>query len=309
MKTPELTGLRGVAASWVVFGHVLGFLALTLPFWLAPISGAGFAVGLFFLLSIVLLMRSLDANPDPRRYFLRRIRRIWPPYIATCLLVFVFLDRSVGRLLLSLAFVSIFVPGGQFQTGQPWTPNYVLWTLQVEEWAYLAFPLIHALTPERKRWLAYSLISFSAIYAALVQGLETAKMPYASLPFLLSNWYDLPFIWLGVYGVGLLVYLGEGRRLWMAVPLVAAMFLVPGLYGSPFEIVLGVPAFGYLVASPPKMLAQPVAVFVGEVSYEMYLLHSLLLSLAGLVGVALTPPVSAVAHWLARPTVRNGASR
>ncbi|MDA4126919.1 MAG: acyltransferase family protein, partial [Thaumarchaeota archaeon] len=83
---PRLSGLRGSAAFLIVLYHVAGFgILVGIPPLLARAfdqAVVGFWVGVpvFLMLSMVLLLRSLDANSDIKHYFKRRIKRIWPIY-------------------------------------------------------------------------------------------------------------------------------------------------------------------------------------------------------------------------------------
>jgi len=86
---PALTGIRGVAAWFVVLFHVRIGASAQLPAWLIGIFAKGYlAVDLFFMLSGFVLwlnysesLRSKGAASVPR-FFGRRIARIWPLHAA-----------------------------------------------------------------------------------------------------------------------------------------------------------------------------------------------------------------------------------
>src|ERR1700704_5182903 len=92
---PRLESLRGVAALTVVAYHVWGqfsdkpsagwdaaaFYALR---WLS--NGTGAVVG-FFVISGFVLARSLEANPDPVRYFRNRVFRLFPAAVVVVALL------------------------------------------------------------------------------------------------------------------------------------------------------------------------------------------------------------------------------
>jgi peptidoglycan/LPS O-acetylase OafA/YrhL len=82
MKRLEcLDGLRGVLAVYVMLGHMAPFSAL--PSWVAgPLSHGGAAVDVFFILSGLVILRSLESCRFAARPFLiSRIARIFPVYL------------------------------------------------------------------------------------------------------------------------------------------------------------------------------------------------------------------------------------
>ncbi len=90
---PCLSGLRGVAAFGVVLFHACTVLGFLYPLFLPLSTG----VSLFLMLSIFLLLRSLDNNPSLGHYFFRRIRRIWPIYYLTITGAFLLYHFTLGN--------------------------------------------------------------------------------------------------------------------------------------------------------------------------------------------------------------------
>jgi peptidoglycan/LPS O-acetylase OafA/YrhL len=82
MKRLEcLDGLRGVLAVYVMLGHMAPFTAL--PHWLTmPLSHGGAAVDMFFILSGLVIVRSLESfRCRPRPFLIARAARIFPVYL------------------------------------------------------------------------------------------------------------------------------------------------------------------------------------------------------------------------------------
>jgi peptidoglycan/LPS O-acetylase OafA/YrhL len=82
MKRLEcLDGLRGVLAVYVMLGHMAPFAAL--PDWIIlPLSHGGAAVDVFFILSGLVILRSLESCQFAARPFLiSRVARIFPVYL------------------------------------------------------------------------------------------------------------------------------------------------------------------------------------------------------------------------------------
>ena len=141
-------------------------------------------------------MNRLDENPSLPRYFKRRVRRIWPLYFLAVAVVFL-ADRYVFHmevtyydLILHFAFVSFVFAPFSFQ--------YLFWSLQLEEWMYLAIPFIHTVNDKLKFYVATSLIIVTLIYSAFI-----VSLPYNEFHLL----YFMPPFWLGAYGWGIIGYL------------------------------------------------------------------------------------------------------
>lgn len=82
MKRLEcLDGLRGILAAYVLLGHAAPFAAI--PTWLAhALSHGGAAVDVFFTLSGLVIMRSLESfRFQARPFLIARIARIFPLYL------------------------------------------------------------------------------------------------------------------------------------------------------------------------------------------------------------------------------------
>lgn len=286
--SPERSALRGLGASGVVFDHaaqLASFAFAGAAGWLAYLGGVGWlGVGLFLALSIYLLMGSLDRSPrDLRGYFLRRIVRIWPLYFATCGVLFVLFDRSLTDLAYNLTFLAVWTGHGFHNTvTNGWPGTYVVWTLQIEEWAYLCFPAIAVLSHRRRMLVGVALCASFGLGAVV--------------PFD----YFTPYPWLACYGIGLLAYqVGDSLP---AVPWSVLLAEVPvALFvGWPWGLTVAAPLLAYVLARPPRLLARWPLVAVGEGSYALYLTHLLLLEWLGWVGLALAYPMAWAVESLQR---------
>lgn len=241
-------------------------------------------VPLFLELSMFLLLNRLDVNPSLPRYFLRRIKRIWPLYFISVIAVFL-ADRyyfhmrvTYYQLALHFAFVSFVLT--------PFSFNYLFWTLQLEEWAYLFIPLIHR--SRHKVSIAYSLIMLSAVYSLVI-----SFLPYPLFHLLLF----LPPFWLGAYGWGILAYCWakggkQARSPAIFIIIIYSMYLFSTrLDSSYYELAthfflynLALPVLATVILRPPRVLGR-ATVFLGEVSYGIYVWTLLFQELFGLLGV------------------------
>ncbi len=272
---PELTGIRGLSALWVfvfhineTFGHITDL----------PLVSAGYlGVPIFFILSISLLLRSLDVNSDLKHYFIRRIKRIWPMYFVTVAFVFLTQHDSLSWLIGQTTFSAVFTNNLAIR--------YVFWSLQIEEVAYVFFPLIHRLSDSKKFQVGIALWFVSLAFTTwLLWGFDVARI---------AAWWWVS-VALSSYGLGILVYL---RR----IPIFAAALCLPAIffwdYHSFFALGCVVaPGLAYFVqeAKRLKLLSSKPLVKAGEFSYGLYLIHVLAIDLFGWLGVAISIPLA----WL-----------
>lgn len=304
---PEVDGLRFVAIAAVVLFHLNGFTlakhmdgASIRPgeAWLVEFLSLGhYGVHLFFVLSGFLLSlpfakAKLGAGKQPalRSYFLRRLTRLEPPYIAAMLLWFIggliAKDPGAGfakwpHLLASLGYQHNLI------YGEPSTIAGVAWSLEIEVQFYILAPLLAGVFALRNVLVRRALL-FSVMIAVPV--LREAAGP--SLPAFVS--LSLP---------GFLEFFVAGFLLtdffvvdWDERPSTSVAWDAASLLGWP--LLLGVMLSGRFTALiAPLILTAYVGAFRGKLSswlfsrswitsvggmcYSMYLLHYAVISAAG----------------------------
>jgi len=155
-----LDTLRALASLIVVWGHIeLLKMNNSIPnlidnnFFVFP-SGH-IAVVLFFSLSGFLITYLLvkekerEGKISLKKFYLRRILRIWPLYYFIIILSYFLIDStsiSIKTIILSL---TIF-PNVAHAIGEGWTISPQIWSIGVEEQFYLFWPIIIILIPSRK---------------------------------------------------------------------------------------------------------------------------------------------------------------
>jgi len=307
-----LTGIRGIAAWYVVIFHTRAALGGTLPEWMIAIANKGYlAVDLFFILSGFVLWHTYGEKlrgtgwAGAARFWWRRIARIWPLH-AVILLVFIALAallQITGRDTTMYPWVELplhllLVQNWGFATVLSW--NDPAWSISCELGAYVAFPLIVALAP----WSRFSTATLLGIMALLLGAIWF----YFAIQGTGLLGYDVPKV--GLARCLLEFWLGNVLRLlwgrWRQVPNVAAgawVAMVALLEGG---ILLGLPetsfipgCFAALILAlaldanwPARVLASPILLYLGEISYSTYLVHFLLFVLFKLAFVAGTPHIS-----------------
>ena len=221
VRQRQLDFLRGFAATYVVVNHARGALFvggdkllaadrspmayLTVGALQVTSLGAEMVI-LFFVLSGFAMAHSIAHTSSVRRFYLRRMIRIWPPYIAATLLAFL-----VAR-----------VVGGPFDLGKtlvyldaPASTAPQFWSLPYEVAFYCLCPIILS---ARVRWL----LPFAAV-ATLASILMKG--------WLLNPWHFFPLDFLGceliLFAIGAWAYRNYER-----LPVVRLRYLLPLLFAA-----------------------------------------------------------------------------
>ncbi|HUI78285.1 MAG TPA: acyltransferase [Bryobacteraceae bacterium] len=171
-RIPSLDGLRAVALSLVLFGHLCGTPGF-LPRSAASVLGdlANLGVHVFFIISGFLITSLLLAELDQtgvislKSFYLRRTIRIFPAfYVYLTILVgaaaFGWVHLRPGDLLHAVTYTSNYHPIHSWLTGH-------LWSLSVEEQFYLLWPIVFALGgAHRAKWVAAMTIAAAPLCRA-----------------------------------------------------------------------------------------------------------------------------------------------
>ena len=309
IEIPALTGLRGVAALWVVLLHTWSFAGspkvelLGLPIWRFFACG-WMGVDLFFVLSgfllgtpFVLAARGVGTAPDLRRFWRKRIGRVIPAYW--------------GQLLL-LAGLALWIDGqwpmtwletlAQFTLTENLLPvfkeplNPVHWSLPVEWDFYILLPLLALPWRRLKPWQVFALaIAFGVLWRIAcmyafhlwqADGLRfyttVLQLPSRVDEFFAGMLAGVAVAQARVGRPWLAILAGALLALGLAWPLGAVGDFVSGGKLPWLYVVYSVlaVAFGLLVAGAARggrlarvLFANPPLRFAGVISYSLYLWH------------------------------------
>jgi peptidoglycan/LPS O-acetylase OafA/YrhL len=293
ISLPGLTGIRGVGAVWVVLFHAQNKLHL-------PVAGVGYlGVDMFFLLSgfvLSLAHRDLVWSWASYRDFLRaRIARIFPLHWAVLallgiiLLAYPTIYRDDAAPYGAWSLMSNLLLTQNWGFGRTLTWNCPAWSLSTEWLVSLAFPLF---------LLAARRVSRTAAAAALCAGCLAA---FVGLIWLtaqpdgnLAGWPGMARTALE-FGAGCLLYRvwAAGTRANRFVALAGAALVLLGIAvpGWTSLAIFGFPILILQGATPASRVAKALSwravVFLGEISYSIYLLHWPLLLVSDRVRVRL----------------------
>jgi peptidoglycan/LPS O-acetylase OafA/YrhL len=305
--TPErpeigsLTSLRGFLAIWVVIYHFWNDIVLLFPSsnTITPVVQMGnMAVLTFFMLSgFVLTYNYADRFKilelkNIARFYVLRLARIYPVHVATLLVLLVMVGLS-SRIGVSLAeggyswvdfvrnllLVHTWVP--RFQMN--W--NYPSWSISSEWFAYLAFPfVVHALGRLLKRPNAAMAFAMASLAGAIWVVLYGQPRPFFELisvvpNFLLGMAFTF-FIFAGGKNIPVIDWLSRIR--WFPELLIVFVFGVCFLPWGEVAISLALSGLAMLVFTLAVMEQRSTilwrsryAVFLGEISYSLYMTHTL----------------------------------
>lgn len=275
----EIDACRGIAALSVAVAHlwlhydlIYGYddfspQAAAHPVLVTLASRA--PVCFFFLISGYVISLSVDASQSALRFLASRIARLYPAYWAAVALTTSVIALAPGlgsELLIGQVAVNLVMIQNWFGAANI-DPGY--WSLAHEAMFYAlmaaAFPLV-ARNPK-------GLAQFSGVWLA-VSALAYAVAPdtVAKTPILSQALLYAPFF---IGGVGFRLWSSGERTAFVAILIVASLAAsatrIP-VFGLPVATALFV-AFFAIVSGRAKFLAIPPLLFLGRVSYPLYLTH------------------------------------
>jgi peptidoglycan/LPS O-acetylase OafA/YrhL len=344
---PELDGLRALAFLAVFVGHALsqapGFWEARAgeavgPWLAAAVRGGRFGVDLFFVLSayliteILLRERHARGTIDVRAFWVRRILRIWPLYFVFVAASLLIAPRIMKVEALSPGYAVAFLAfaGNWAIALHGFQPSVLmhLWSVSIEEQFYLTWPLVtHGLSPRRLRIATLCLVPIAVatrvyLIAAHGSGLDdavwcntVARLDPIAVGALLAMALRGGFPALGRGAARLALVLGASVTL--VIVRYDAIFTHPVAGSLAYTaIALGCAAMlvGAMSLGARSLLATPALVYLGRISYGLYVFHFFFVRFASqyftfaaapLVTFALTLAFAAASYrWLETPFLR-----
>jgi peptidoglycan/LPS O-acetylase OafA/YrhL len=327
---PDIDGLRALAVVAVILFHtgVPGF------------EGGYAGVDIFFVISGYLITQLLEASREEpagrtlRGFYLRRMRRILPALLATCLVtsivaVVLFTPDElvdVGKYLAATPVLLSNVAtwserSGYFAPNIRELPLTHLWSISVEEQFYLLYPLLlFAITRYRLSYQRLALVVLAAVSLALCVWASHYR-PRANYFFAPTRAWELllgatlaiggtvriehrvateGLAVAGLLGIVIVVYLYTAETPYpgtaaMLPCLATAALLTSGASPRP--------------ALVNRLLSWPPLVFVGLISYSLYLWHQPLLAFVNYYRIVPLTPGGTIVLLAATLLVAAGSWR
>lgn len=282
-----LDGLRGLSILLVIFFHAYSKWVDLVPygssFATIPVFKFGnFGVFLFFLISGFVILMSLERCDSYWHFLKKRWLRLFPAMLFISIFVFftaaLFWERPAGLpiardILPGVTFIHPFL-WGQILGGQQGMLEGAFWTIYVEVFFYLIFGFIFFIA---KRWAILILATISMI--GLLFRLFTFLGLLESIT-LFSNILGLQFFcWFTTGALAYLYFKTKLRHYLMLYALSGVLTSLSMMGRSDFSnsvaaaFVLVVFILPFLYELPKKVFASKILVFLGFISYPLYLIH------------------------------------
>ena len=286
---PDIDGLRAIAVLIVIFYHV----------GIQPFSGGYVGVDVFFVISGFLItsqiLKEIQASEfSIIAFYERRIRRIFPAFFGITIFIMlmgawlynpaVYIDIGKSAIAAALSYSNLFFlsQAGYFEAPSTLKPFLHAWSLSVEEQFYLVLPILLVVLyrfAKSKLPLALvvlTILSFgqnvitlsqnpdSAFFLAYLRAWELLIGSFLAIhPFKFYSWVQHV---LSV--IGLAMILGSVFAYSEATPFPGAAALLP-VFGTAMIINSGI----FETSITGKLLRLQPLVFIGKISYSLYLWH------------------------------------
>jgi peptidoglycan/LPS O-acetylase OafA/YrhL len=304
LRLPSLTGMRFTAAFLVFVCHAAGSGIFTHPqlndILANKVTQLGWVgVSFFFILSGFVLTWTARPDDTPRRFWRRRIAKIFPNHLVTWAAAALFLvfagTATVLNTVPSLFLLQAWIP----VQGITFSPNDPSWSLCAEVLFYLCFPWLLILVNKIRHERLWTWVGILVLVIALIPVVAQVLPDKPDFIYYEGvSWYQHWFVYLlpisrvpeFVLGIVMARIVMTGHWISISLP-VALITLVPGyilLVALPQVYSLVVPTvvpLALIVASAAAadirrqrtLFSGRTMVYLGELSFAFYLLHALVL--------------------------------
>ena len=286
---PALTGIRIFAAYYVVMLHTgAGYFARHgAPQTVLRLLDKGYmAVSLFFILSGFILVYTyqgkISAPENVLRFWEARFARIYPVYLLALALMIPFAKTiTVHQRFAVLSMVQTWIPWKAEMVGA-W--NFPAWSLSVEAFFYLAFPLI-LVALNRLRLSGLGRLTGILLAVIVVCDLPRPVLDWPDSALTFARYIPLPVLRLPEFVVGMalgLIFLRIPTRRYSGIISIGALLvalivlcLPSGAWASvaviPFAILIL--SLAYQSGPVARVLSNKIVILLGSASYAVYLLQ------------------------------------
>ncbi len=279
---PRIDGLRFLAITFVLIEHLGGSLA-------GHVAGGYYGVDLFFVISGYLITGILlrdsghSWGQSYRAFVGRRVLRIFPVYYALLAVLFALNYPMARQLIGPLASYTFNYAAADIQAAHHKNELFYLWSLSVEEQFYLFWPII-AISLRRKKPLLLFITAAIVLFGY-------AQIKFSIVPSLSMYNYSGTLNRMGSLGLGALGATWVSWRPFTKSPfdnslvewVVLAVLVSALTVDYSWRYVLMGPCSLFLVLKSAngsfrtawldKLLTHRWVIYVGSISYGIYLFH------------------------------------
>jgi peptidoglycan/LPS O-acetylase OafA/YrhL len=303
---PDIDGLRAVAVILVALFHAK-----------FPVPGGFVGVDVFYVISGYLITsiiaKEIQAGDFTfRRFYERRVKRLLPAYLFLLFWLFIYCSHFLrAEELISFAKSSVYSLIGASNVYFLYGTKYVgsafdepllhTWSLSVEEQFYMVWPILlillfkirHRVSPTLMIAIIFLIsLSLSEVYARLHQNIAYLLLPFRFFELLTGSYLAVESdkvarvmkYPVACSLVGVVLIFASGFML-------TELSVFPGINALPVCVGTGLLIASGMTTKPnlvTRLLGLPPVVYVGKVSYSLYLWHWPVLILAQYQGIALT---------------------
>jgi peptidoglycan/LPS O-acetylase OafA/YrhL len=306
-RIPSLDGLRAISIIFVLVSHLAGTTYFPMSFDTANVLFLGdlgvhvfFVISGFLITGLLLDEQAHTGQIDIRRFYLRRTLRIFPPYYT--LILMLLLAEAIGWVhLMPHDALHAATYTSNYQTGGSWYLGHA-WSLSVEEQFYLLWPALILLAGTRRG------IAIAAGVVLLSPFVRLASWEFARVGMTHRFETVADSIAVGCVLAGTRPFLHRQRGymatlsspLFVLVPIAAlAANLLHGHPRTYFAAGLTIENVGlalcidwcvtYAEGRIGRVLNTPPLVFVGVMSYSLYLWQQIFLNRESTAAVSTFP--------------------
>lgn len=291
---PDIDGLRALAILPVVLFHLD----------VSAVRGGFTGVDVFFVISgyliTAVLLRDIEGNTFSLvRFYERRVRRLFPALftmlaVCSCLAAVVLLPKDLDDYFQSVVATALFIANllfrksdGYFEPRAEAEPLLHAWSLAVEEQFYIFFPLclwlLMRVASKRTRALVLLAIALASLVMTqlILDGHGSPKTAFYSAPCRAWELLVGSLLALGVLpalkssGLRVAVAVGGAVAIVYGVVMLSPQSVFPGF--AALYPCLGAAALIHAHASGAtpisRLLEWRPSIFIGQISYSLYLWH------------------------------------
>lgn len=330
---PNLNGLRFIAAFLVIIHHIEQFKSISVVenYWgKVPFIGIIGKLGviLFFVLSGFLITYLLLAEEQAfktisiRKFYMRRILRIWPLYFLIIVLAFLVLpnislftlpgygkDVIYHNLILKLIFYVLFLPNLVLSLlgFVPYASH--TWSIGTEEQFYLVWPILLKYFKKHSIFLMLFIIVFYLLFSGFLATPYSDFLPFKNV--IQAFWRTFNIVCMAIGGIFAILLFHKNKLIdlllnkylcYLLILIVGALMYkgvkIPFLHHEFYSVLFGIIILNFACNKEIGIsLENKVLNYLGNISYGLYMYHPIGIILA----IALSKSINMSTNWFVYP--------